>query len=183
MTHKRPFQTLTSHIDWSCPWYAVRRDEILLPNGQRGEYNTITKGPAVWILPVTPDGQIVLVHHYRYTVDDWCYEIPAGGVKPDQTLEEAAREELREEVGGTAQSWAYLGQSYMANGICDEVGHFFLATGVQLGQPAHEPAEVLHICPTPWGQALHMARTNQIADAPSVLVILQSEARLRALFS
>ncbi|MCA9945839.1 MAG: hypothetical protein KC449_20290 [Anaerolineales bacterium] len=65
---KRPFKTISSRIAWSCPWYAVRQDEILLPDGSQGVYNTVTKPTAVWILPVTPQGEIVLCHSYRYTV-------------------------------------------------------------------------------------------------------------------
>ncbi len=177
----KPFQTLASAIVWSCPWYAVRQDKILLPNGDEGEYNTIVKETAVWILPVTPDGKIVLLRHYRYTVDDWCWEIPAGGVKPGQTVEEAAREELREEIGGRAQSLEKLGRFYTANGICNEEGYYFLATGVSLGIAAHEPAELMEIHPTPIAEVLRMTRAGQITDASSALVILLCETRLREL--
>lgn len=64
----KPFQTLTSQTVWSCPWYSVRQDQIILPNGQPGIYNVIVKAPAVWIIPVTTDGQIALIYTYRYTV-------------------------------------------------------------------------------------------------------------------
>lgn len=177
----KPFQTLTQNIVWQCPWYAVRQDEIRLPDGSHGVYNTIMKGPAVWVVPVTPSGDIVLIHHYRYTVDDWCYELPAGGVKPGQRLEEAAREELREEVGGVAGHLAYLGQFYTANGICDEVGHFFLATDVIVGEPTPEPVEVMTIHRKPITEALDMARHGQITDAPSLMVLLLCEPHLRQL--
>lgn len=175
----KPFKTTKSEIVWSCPWYAVRRDEIVLPKGEAGIYNTITKGPAVWILPVTTKGEIVLLWQYRYTVDDWVWEIPAGSVKPKQTIEEAAREELLEEIGGEAGQLTYLGQSYMANGICDEVGHFFLATAVTLGTPAHEPAEVMQIHTKPIAEVLEMAHNGRIADAPSALVILMCQSKLQ----
>lgn len=178
---KHPFKTLTSRIAWSCPWYAVRQDEILLPDGSQGVYNTVTKPTAVWILPVTTQKEIVLCYSYRYTVDDWCWELPAGGVKPGQTLEEAAREELHEEVGGVCETLEHLGQFYTANGICDEVGHFFLATGVTLGETAHEPAEVIEVHPKPIEVVLDMALRGQISDAPSALVLLQVADRLRKL--
>jgi 8-oxo-dGTP pyrophosphatase MutT (NUDIX family) len=174
-----PFQTLSTKIAWSCPWYAIRQDEIVLPNGDTGVYNTVTKRPAVWILPVTAAGEIVLCRIYRHTVDDWCWEIPAGSVKPGQSIEAAAREELLEEVGGTAASLDYLGQAYMANGICNEVGHFFLATDVSLGQPHHEPAEVIEVHLKPLAEVYDMVRRNEITDAPSALVLYMCEARLR----
>ncbi len=175
----KPFRTLSSNIVWSCPWYAVRQDKIMLPNGEEGEYNTIVKGAAVWIVPVTPAGEIVLLRHYRYTVDDWCWEIPAGGVKPGQTVVEAAREELHEEIGGRAQSLEKRGRFYTANGICNEEGYYFLATGVTLGSTTHEPAELMEIHPVPIAEVLRMAHAGQITDAPSALVIFLCEAYLK----
>lgn len=177
----KPFKTTSSQIVWSCPWYAVRRDEIVLPNGEPAVYNIISKGPAVWVLPVTSQGDIVLLWQYRHTVDDWCWEIPAGSVKPTQTIEEAARAELLEEIGGTAGQLAYVGQSYMSNGICDEVGHFYLATEVRLGAPTHEPAEIIHIHTKPIAEVLQMAVDGRITDAPSALVILMCQNQLRSL--
>ncbi|HRQ39791.1 MAG TPA: NUDIX hydrolase [Chloroflexota bacterium] len=173
-----PFQTLISEIVWQCPWYAVRRDEILLPNGEHAEYNVVVKNQAVWILPITAQGEIVLVRQYRHTVDDWCWELPAGGVKPGQSLEEAAREELHEEIGGLAEKLTYGGQFYTANGICNEVGHYFLADQVSLGQPSPEPVEVMSVHPLPIVEVYRMARSGQITDASSLLVLLLCEPHL-----
>ena len=174
-----PFLTLTSQTVWSCPWYSIRQDQIILPNGQPGVYNVIVKAPAVWIIPVTPDGQIALIYTYRYTVNDWCWEIPAGSIKPGQTPQEAAMDELREEVGGTAAAWSYVNQFYAANGICNEVGHIFLATGVTLSHPDHEPAEVIQVHTKPIAEVLEMARSGQITDGPSALALLLAEPQLR----
>jgi 8-oxo-dGTP pyrophosphatase MutT (NUDIX family) len=178
-TINRPFQTLNSETAWSCPWYAVRRDEIVLPNGRHAHYHVVEKAPAVWIIPVTAEGEIVLIYSYRYTVDDWCWELPAGAIKPGQTAEEAARAELREEVGGTAADLIYIGQFYPANGICNEVGHIFLATAVCLGETDHEPAEVITVHRKPIREALRMAQANEISDGPSALALLLCADRLR----
>ena len=175
------FKTLSQKIVWACPWYSVRQDEILLPDGRPGIYNVVQKEAAVWVLPVTTEKQIVLIRSYRYAVDDWCWEIPAGSLKAGQKPDEAARAELAEEVGGQAQQLDYLGQSYMANGICDEIGHFFLATGVTLGQPDHEAAEVIEVHLKSIPEVLKMARANEINDAPSELVILLCIDRLQSL--
>ncbi|MCP4421212.1 MAG: hypothetical protein GY805_31760 [Chloroflexi bacterium] len=64
----KPIKTKSSQIVWSCPWYAIRQDKILLPDGSQGVYNTVEKEAAVWILPVTLQGEIVLCYSYRYTV-------------------------------------------------------------------------------------------------------------------
>lgn len=174
----RPFRTLRSEIAWECPWYRVRRDEITLPDGKPGVYNVIEKTDAVWVLPVTRAGLVPLLWQYRYTVDDWCWEIPAGGAKPGQTAEEAAREELREEVGGRAETLDYIGRFYLANGICNEVGHVFFAADVELGETAHEAAEVMEVHLKPAAEVLAMARRGDISDGPTALAVLLCADRL-----
>ena len=174
----KPFETKSSQIVWSCPWYKVRQDDIVLPNGQPAIYNVVEKPDAVFVVPVTAEGEIVLVYQYTYTVNDWCWEVPAGAVRPGQSLEEAARAELREEVGGTAGGLDYLGRFYAANGICSEVSHLFLATGVRLGETAHEAAEVMTVHQKPIGEVLAMAGNGQISDGPSALALLRCAGQL-----
>ncbi len=173
-----PFKTIASRVVWRSPWYEVRQDDILLPDGSPGVYNVVHHPGAVWIIPVTRDGEIVLLYHYRYTVDDWCWEIPAGGVKPGLSLEDVARQELSEEIGGTTDSINYFGNFYTANGICDEVAHIFFAEGVVLGDTDHEAAEVIEVHPTPVAEALRMARANEISDGPTALALLLCEQAL-----
>lgn len=168
---ERPFVTLSSAVVWSCPWYSIRQDTIRRPDGSVGEYNTVEKPDAVWIVPVTGEGQIIMLHHYRYTIKQWCWEIPAGSVKPGQSLEEAAREELREEVGGHTQRLTYIAPYFMANGICNERGHFFLARDVSLGASAHEPAEVMEIHAFDLESVQRMLSRHEVTDAPSALAL------------
>lgn len=179
-SHIRPFRTLSSRIVWSCPWYRVRQDEIALPNGQTGVYNTVDKTDAVWVLPITSDGFVPMLWQYRYTVDEWCWEIPAGGVEPGQSPEEAARAELLQEVGGTAASLTYIGRYFLANGICSEVGHFFLAEGVVLSEADHEATEAMQVHLKSAAEVLAMARGHAISDGPSALAMFLCAERLEA---
>lgn len=179
--NRSPIRTLSSDVVWSSPWYDVRQDKIKLPDGSHGIFNIVQHAGAVWIIPVTIDGEIVLLRHYRYTVDDWCWEIPAGGLKPGLSLEETALEELQEEIGGTSGALDYMGQFYTSNGISDEIAHIFLASEVQLGEPDHEPAEIIEIHLISIDDALEMAHSNKISDGPSALALLLCEERIRHL--
>lgn len=180
-TVDRPFQTLSSRVVWSCPWYQVRQDDILTPDGRPGTYNVIEKTDAVWIVPVTPERQIAMIYQFRYTTGEWGWEIPAGSLKPDQTPLAAALDELREEVGGVAEELEYIGRFFLANGICNEAGHIFLATGVRLGPTHHEAAEVMSVHLKPIAEALEMARTCHISDGPSALALLIYADKLMAM--
>ena len=176
-----PIQKVTSRVVWECPWYGVRKHDIVRTDGSLGVYNVVEKGPAVFVVPVMPDGRVVLIRAYRVAVDDWCLEVPAGGVDEGDSLAQAALTELREEVGGTAEHLEYHGWFYLANSICNEVGHLYLATGVTLGPTEHEPAEAIEVLPVAIDQALDLARRNLISDGPSALSLLLLESRLREL--
>lgn len=180
VNNNRPFLKVSSRIAWSCPWYRVRQDEIITPDGNPGSYNVIEKADAVWIVPVTTDGRVAMIYQYRYTVDEWCWEVPAGSVKAGQTIEGAAIEELHEEVGGKADDLDYIGRFFFANGICNEVGHIFLATGVTLEAPQHEAAEIMSVHLIHVAAALAMARTGEISDGPTALALLLCEGHMRA---
>jgi ADP-ribose pyrophosphatase len=171
-----PYRVDARRVVWSCPWYAVRRDEIVTPDGEAGVYNVVTKQNAVWIVPLTANGEIVLIYNYRYTVDDWCWEVPAGGVEGGETPLATAQAELRQEVGGTAVSWQHITDFYVCNGFCDEIAHLFLARDVRLDQtPRRESTEVMEIHRFPRAEALQMARSGQISDGPSALALLLCE--------
>jgi ADP-ribose pyrophosphatase len=136
---------------------------------------------AVWIVPVTDDGQIVLIRQYRYAVDDWTWEVPAGG-KHDHTGsdEELARRELSEEVGATCRSLEKVGWFYGAvstnTGRCE----VFLARGTQLDGPPHrEQGEIMEVHPKPIDEAMAMARNGEIKDCKSALALLMCESYLR----
>ncbi len=118
-----------------------------------------------------------MLYQYRYTVQDYCWELPAGSIKPGQSPQQAAIDELREEVGGAAKMWRKLGEFYTGNGICNEIGHFYLATGVTLSDPNHEAAEIIEIHPMPIKRALGMLHTGKITDLPSAtaLYLCQNE--------
>jgi len=167
-----PITPLHSRRAWECRWYGVRQDRIRLPDGSEGEYNVVELPDAVWVVPVTAEGEIVLLHHYRYPLGAWGWELPSGSIAPGTTPLETAGRELLEEAGGTATDWRFLMKASTMKGIGTEYAYLYLATGVTLGATHHEPAEVLTVHTLPVEQVLTMARAGAIQDAISVLVLL-----------
>lgn len=173
--NSHPITTLDSRRAWECPWYAVRQDRILLPGDVEGVYNVVEMHDAVWIVPVTSDGQIVLLWHYRYPLKAWGWELPSGRVEDGQTPDDAARRELAEEAGGTGADWRFLMRVPTMKGISDEYAHLYCAVGVTLGTTHHEAAEVITVHTFPIAQVMAMARAGEISDAISVLALLLAE--------
>jgi ADP-ribose pyrophosphatase len=173
------WDTLDSKYLWQSRWYNLRQDRLRMPEGREFTYTLVDHPGAAWVVPVTAEGQVALIWQYRYAVDDWCYEVPAGGLSPDLTPEEAARRELLEEIGGTAADLRYVGQFYTSNGISNEIAYVYLATGVELGRTQREPTELMEIRLVPVEEAIRMAREGEISDGPSALALLWCEPLLR----
>ena len=174
----RPYILLGSRFVWRNAWYTLREDQLRLPDGSQGAYTVIERPGAVWIVPVAPDGRIILIRNYRHTVDEWLWEVPAGGLKPGVDPEEMARRELREEIGGSARSFEFVMRFYTVPGMSDEVGYIFLARGVTVGEPHREPTEVMEIHCFPLHAVVEMARQGEVKDGPSALAILLCAPRL-----
>lgn len=178
-SNNAPFFVKDSKIVWSCPWYHIQQDQLVLPNGSEQVYNVVTRPQgAAFAIPVLETGEIVLIKHYRHTVGEWLWEVPAGGIKEHQSPQEAATAELQEEIGGTTQDIRYLGYFYTAVGFCDETCHVYMATNVKLGDTNREPLEFMKLVPTPAATAITMARNGEIKDALSALALLWAEPYL-----
>jgi ADP-ribose diphosphatase len=159
----------------------LREDEVELEGGKRIKYAYVERDEAVIVVPVTADGEMILLKQYRYAVDDWCLEVPAGGTHDtgDQSLEEVARKELREEVGATAGSLRYIDFFYSANAMSDEKCHVFLAHGVELSKEQKtEASETIEIQLVAIEKALEFARSGAMKTAPCALAILMCEPLL-----
>lgn len=173
----QPWTTLASRPIHITPWFTVREDRVRTHTGAEITYTWLDQSDAVFVVPVLADGRIALIRNYRYAISVWCWEVPAGG-REDQTAEEAAARELREEIGGEAESFTPLGGFYLTNGTSNEYATAVLARGVVLTEPAREPGELLSTIPMPAADALRLARTGQIADGPSALALFLAEPYL-----
>jgi ADP-ribose pyrophosphatase len=167
-------------VVWSSPWYALREDHVRFPDGSEGPYTVIDKREAVWIVPVMADGSFVLIRNYRHTVDQWLWEVPAGGIEAGQSAEATAQRELAEEIGGTADRLREIATLFTMPGIGDELAHIFLAECVTLGEPRHEPSEVMERHIVTREQVIDMIYRGAIQDGPSALAILLCLPHLEA---
>lgn len=164
------------------PWLKLRQDRVQIEGGPEIDYIYRESRGAVLIVPVMPDGNMVLIKQYRYAVDDWCMEIPAGGLHDREGVaaEDVAREELHEEAGATCEALVLISSTYSNNSTTDEVMHTYLATGVALHEYVqYEPTEQIEVVVMPAAQAIEMARSGEMKDALSALAILQCEPKMR----
>jgi ADP-ribose pyrophosphatase len=169
------WQRLETDYPFGCRWFRVRSDLLRWPDGGTGPYVYIEGVSAVWVVPVTSEGRIVLIRQFRYTMDDWCWEVPAGGFHDfDGSPVELARQELAEEVGGSSDDWRYVSSFRPGNSVIDALYHIVLAQGVRLDrEPRREPSEIIEVHEVSVDKALEMARSGEMADGFSALALLR----------
>jgi len=172
-----PWRTLASERIYENPWFALRQDRVQTHTGAEITYTFMEHPGAVAVVPVTPQGELVLICSYRYTVKDWCWEIPMGGRDHDD-LEVVARKELHEEVGGVCQQLEYINFFYANNGVSNIRCDVFLARGVELGQSQPEDSELIEKRLYTKDEAFRMARAGKITDGMSALSLFLCEPYL-----
>lgn len=138
---KERYRTKGHPEDWAeCaiyyedPWMYLVRDVVRFPDGGIGTYHhIILKGGAdgVVVLPLL-DGKIVLLRHFRNGARKWSWEIPRGGPKAVDPVENAT-EELVEEIGADVVDIRRLGQLHNNNGMITEAMHIYVATLRSIG--------------------------------------------------
>ncbi|RLC67173.1 MAG: NUDIX hydrolase, partial [Chloroflexi bacterium] len=140
-----PWQTLRTTRLWESKWYNLRQDRVRIHTGAEITYTFQEHPDAVFVVPMTTDGRIVLIRQYRHPVKEWLWEVPAGAVDGDESLTAAARRELAEEIGGTAEELHAVGHFFAASSVSNLRINVFLATGVQpmLHRNTREPTELI----------------------------------------
>ena len=161
----RPWRRIATRLIWRSRWYDVRQDALVLPDGAAISYTYQDHPGAVMIVPITADGRVVLLRQYRYLLDRWCWEVPAGGVHRGESAEQAAIRELGEEAGYAAGAVVALGGYAPSKSVSNERLELFLATGCTPAPErlAHEPTELLRVCPMPLADAVAMVHGGKIA--------------------
>ncbi|MFT4265171.1 MAG: NUDIX hydrolase [Nocardioides sp.] len=178
------WQTLSSRAVYQNPWIRVREDEVTKPDGSRGIYGVVeVRQPAVFVVPVTDDGEVVLVRLFRYTIGRDSIEIPAGGSDGEAPLD-AARRELREETGLEAGRWDALGPVTSLDGVCDAPGFVFLARELRPAPAdADEMAErveegIAEVLAVPWSELMAMIARGEIRDAETLAPLMLAAVHL-----
>lgn len=158
----------------------VKKDTVQLPNGHQATREWIKHPGASAVIPVLPDGRIVLVRQYRYPVQQITLEIPAGKLdSPEEDPYDCAMRELQEETGYTTPQLIKLTTIATTVGFTDERIHIYAAKDLTPGKQNPDDDEFIHVLKVPLSEAAHMITDGRICDAKSVTAILMLREQLR----
>ncbi len=157
----------------------VYRDTVKLPDGKEAFRELMRHIGAVCVIPVTEDNEVIVERQYRYPINKIITEIPAGKLnskQEDRLL--AAKRELLEETGITADNWLDMGELYCACAYSDEMINVYLATGLHFGERKLDEDEFLDVKKVPLKELVDQVMRGEIADSKTQIAILKTARHL-----
>ncbi len=154
--------------------FTVVADYVREPKGVTALREIIRHRGSVVVLAVDDSVSppwVLLEKQYRYTADQYLWELPAGHIEPGEKAARAAKRELLEETGLTAKRWKRALKFYVSPGILDEIMEVFLASGLSQGKAAPEDDERIETKFFSLPQVLKMANMGKIRDAKTLASI------------
>ncbi len=143
MAGPKPWTSLGSELLQDCDIFRVSRTEARSPSsGARHVFHRIDSPDWANIVPLTVEGDVVMVRQFRHGLRQVTLEIPGGMVDPGETPAEAAARELLEETGYRAAEVVPIGSTSPNPALFGNRVYSFLGRGaVRVGEPRNEGAE------------------------------------------
>src|SRR5688500_1980855 len=156
--------------------FSITVDQVAYADGRVVKMECVRHPGSVILLPMPAPDRIVLVRQYRYVVDRWLWELPAGTVEPHESLEAAALRECHEEIRRVAGRAQKLLSLFPSPGFCDEEMNFFLLTDLRdrrpdEAEPHQDPDEILNVKEISLEEVRDMVKRGEIADMKTVVGI------------
>jgi ADP-ribose pyrophosphatase len=165
-------QVLSSKTVYEGPVFGIRRDEVIEPSGVRTTREVITHPGSVVVLPVLPDGRVLLIQQYRHAAHQYLWELVAGRIDAGENPREAAARELIEETGYRAKSLRVFLYLFPTPGFLEEKMYILLAEGLTPGEAEPEEDEKIVSRAHNRKKLEEMIRTGKLLDAKSVAGLL-----------
>ena len=165
-------RVLSSKVLFRGRVFGVRRDHVIEPGGIEAVRELVTHPGSVVVLPVFPDGRILVIRQFRYVTGRYLWELVAGHKEPGESFAAGARRELQEEAGYTAPRLKKMLEIFPSPGLLTERMVIYLAQGLTKGKPRPEDDEKITPRLITLNEAGQWIRRRKIRDAKSVAGIL-----------
>jgi ADP-ribose pyrophosphatase len=155
------------------------RDTVVLPNGSNATREVCLHNGAVCVVPLTDKGEIIMERQFRYPFGKVIWESPAGKLdKGESDHLEAAKRELREETGYTAEKFTCIGDFYPSPAILSENIRMYVAEGLKKGEQDLDEDEFLDVVKVPFDEVIRMILEGEITDGKTQTAVMKTKLLL-----
>lgn len=166
---------LSSEVVYEGLFLKLRRDQARMPDGSVHGREYVVHPGAAAMVPLLPDGRILIERQFRYPLRDVFVEIPAGKLDPGESPLDTARRELVEETGWSASEWAPLTRIHPAIGFANEVIDIFLCRDLVHTGRALDHGEHMDIDTVTLGWLVDELRAGRLTDVKTQIAVFWLE--------
>jgi ADP-ribose pyrophosphatase len=161
------WKRITSKTIGSFRIFSIREDRYQLPrNHQEAPFFVLESNDWVNVIPLTEDGEVILIRQFRFGTEAVTLEIPGGIVEPGHTPLEAGQNELLEETGFHSDQWEYLGFVHPNPAFLNNRCHSFLARGVKkVAETRLEESEEIEMLNVPYPEIKDLIEKGAITHS------------------
>ena len=170
-------KTVSSDLIFDGKIITVKKDTAELENGEVVNRELVVHPGGVCVVPVTENGEVLMVKQFRYPFQTVLTELPAGKLEIGEDHREAGLRELKEETGAVCEKFEYLGVCYPSVAYLTEKIHMYMATGLTFEQQHLDDDEFLDVIKVKLEDAVEMVMNGELPDAKTQCAILKA-ARL-----
>jgi ADP-ribose pyrophosphatase len=163
-------ETLSTERIFDGKVFDLERDRVRMPNGREVTVDIVRHAKSVVLLPLPSPKEVILIRQYRYAVNRYLWELPAGSVDEGEEPEAAAVRECHEEIGQVPDTVVRLASLFPTPGYCDEEMLFFRLSGLSVPTEAAALDEDEDIEPRTFtiAEARDMVRRGEIVDMKTI---------------
>ncbi|MBI5515191.1 MAG: NUDIX hydrolase [Deltaproteobacteria bacterium] len=173
------FRLVSSRVMYRNRWMTLREERVLRPDGAPGCFGVLDLVAGSSVLAREPDGSVWLVREHKYALGRVSLEAVSGALEPGEAPLDAARRELAEELGFTAERWEAMGHIDAFTNTVRSPNHLFFAEGLCPGVPCPEPGEEPVAVKLPLDAALAALHRGEVTHSATVALLLHAALRER----
>ena len=141
-------------------------------NGKEAWREVVHHPGASAVVAIDEDNRIIMEKQFRYALNDYLLEIPAGKLDAGEDPLVCAKRELEEETGIIASEWISLGSIATSPGFCNEVIHLYVAKGLSKGKIHWDEDEYVEVERYTFDELLQRISEEKIKDSKTLSALL-----------